>query len=133
RIGFIGLGRMGRPMASNIVRRGFAVAVYDVNSDSLQALAEVGAVVAGSIAEVAESSDIVILMLPSGVEVEQVVTGAGGLLSAGHPGQVVVDMSTVEPAVTDRVATALQAAGLSLVDAPVGRLAIHADRGESLF
>src|SRR5207237_8175624 len=76
RIGFIGLGRMGRPMASNIVRRGFEVSVYDVNPEATAALAEVGAGIAGSIAEVAERSDVVVTMLPSGIEVEQVVTGS---------------------------------------------------------
>jgi 4-hydroxybutyrate dehydrogenase/sulfolactaldehyde 3-reductase len=133
RIGFIGLGRMGRPMASNLARKGFQLVVYDVSPEGVKALTDLGAKAAGSVGEVARESDVVITMLPSGVEVEQVVTGADGVLANGRPGQLVMDMSTIEPAVTERVARALEAKGLSMVDAPVGRLAIHADRGESLF
>ena len=133
RIGFIGLGRMGRPMASNLVRKGFDLIVHDINPEGVKALSELGAAVAGSVAELTRASDIVVTMLPSGVEVEQVVSGSDSILSASRPGQLVLDMSTIEPVVTERLARSLQAGGLSLVDAPVGRLAIHADRGESLF
>lgn len=133
RIGFIGLGRMGRPMASNLVRKGFSLTVYDVSPEGVKALTDLGGKAASSVAEVTRESDIVVTMLPSGVEVEQVVTGPEGVLANGRPGQLVLDMSTIEPAATERVARALEAKGLSLVDAPVGRLATHADRGESLF
>lgn len=133
RIGFIGLGRMGRPMASNLARKGFSLVVHDVAPEGVKALTDLGAQAAASVAEVAKASDVVITMLPSGVEVEQVVTGADGVLANSRPGMLVMDMSTIEPAVTARVAKALEAKGLSMVDAPVGRLATHADRGESLF
>lgn len=132
-IGFIGLGRMGRPMASNLCRKGFELLVYDVVPEPVQLLAELGARVVPSIAEVAKGSDIVITMLPSSVEVEAVALGAGGLLENGRPGQLLLDMSTIDPAVTERVAKAIASRGMTMVDAPVGRLAIHADRGESLF
>jgi 4-hydroxybutyrate dehydrogenase/sulfolactaldehyde 3-reductase len=133
RIGFIGLGRMGRPMASNLLRRGFEVVVHDINPDGVKALTKVGGKSAESIAELTRSTDVVITMLPSGKEVEQVILGPDGILSACRDGQIVMDMSTIEPAVTAKVAAALAACGVGMIDAPVGRLAIHADRGESLF
>jgi 4-hydroxybutyrate dehydrogenase/sulfolactaldehyde 3-reductase len=133
RIGFIGLGRMGRPMSANLCRKGFSLLIYDVNPEPVRSLAGLGAVAAGSVAEVAKGCDILITMLPSSVEVEQVVLGQDGLLAHGRPGQLLLDMSTIDPAATENLAEALRARGLAMVDAPVGRLASHADRGESLF
>jgi 4-hydroxybutyrate dehydrogenase/sulfolactaldehyde 3-reductase len=132
-IGFIGLGRMGRPMASNLRRKGFALVVHDVNPAPVKALEALGARAANGAAGVAQASDVVITMLPSSVEVEATVLGPDGVLANGRPGQIVMDMSTVEPRTTDALAAAAAARGLSVVDAPVGRLAAHADRGESLF
>jgi 4-hydroxybutyrate dehydrogenase/sulfolactaldehyde 3-reductase len=132
RIGFIGLGRMGRPMASNLVRKGFDLVVYDVNAQAMEALAELGAERAAMVAEVA-ASDVVITMLPSSAIVAEVVAGADGVLSAARPGGLVMDMSTIDPATTDRLAGLCRDRGLGFVDAPVGRLASHADVGESLF
>ncbi|HSY89299.1 MAG TPA: NAD(P)-binding domain-containing protein, partial [Verrucomicrobiae bacterium] len=133
RIGFIGLGRMGRPMASNLRKKGFDLLVHDVNPEPVKILAQLGAKAAGSAAEVIKGSDIVVTMLPSSVEVEAVALGPDGLLAHGRPGQLLMDMSTIDPAATERIATALAAKGIAMVDAPVGRLAAHADRGESLF
>ena len=132
-IGFIGLGRMGRPMAVNLRKKGFDLVVHDVNPEPVRVLEAAGARGANGAGGVAQASDVVITMLPSSVEVEATLLGAGGVLANGRPGQVLMDMSTVEPGTTDRVAEAAAARGLSLVDAPVGRLAAHADRGESLF
>lgn len=133
RIGFIGLGRMGRPMASNLRKKGFDLLVHDVNPEPVTVLAKLGAKPAGSAAEVIKGSDIVVTMLPSSVEVEAVALGADGLLAHGRPGQLLMDMSTIDPAATERIAKTLAAKGIAMVDAPVGRLAAHADRGESLF
>ncbi len=132
-IGFIGLGRMGRPMASNLQRKGFALVVYDVNEAPVRTLAGLGAVPAASVAEVATRCDVVFTVLPSHVEVEQVVLGAGGLAEHGREGLLLVEMSTVDPAATDRIAAALAARGMRCADAPIGRLASHADAGQSLF
>lgn len=132
-IGFIGLGRMGRPMASNLRKKGFELVVHDVNPEPVRILESLGARAANGVAGIAQASDVVITMLPSSVEVEATVLGADGVLANGRPGQIVMDMSTVEPQTTDRLAAAAAARGLSVVDAPVGRLAAHADRGESLF
>jgi 4-hydroxybutyrate dehydrogenase/sulfolactaldehyde 3-reductase len=132
-IGFIGLGNMGKPMASNLVRKGFALVVYDVVTQPVQALAAVGAVPAPSAARVAAACDVIITMLPDSAVVEEVITGSDGVLAHARPGSVIMDMSTIDPLVTDRLATAVTSKGLAFVDAPVGRLASHAERGESLF
>jgi 4-hydroxybutyrate dehydrogenase/sulfolactaldehyde 3-reductase len=133
RIGFIGLGRMGKPMASNMCRKGFRLSVYDVNQAAVNELALLQARPASSVADVASSSDVVITMLPNSATVDEVVGRADGLFSGLGKGALIMDMSTIDPLVTDRLATESRRRGLAFVDAPVGRLASHADRGESLF
>jgi 4-hydroxybutyrate dehydrogenase/sulfolactaldehyde 3-reductase len=120
-------------MASNLRNKGFELNVLDVNPEAVAALAAIGALGASDIADLVARSDIVVTMLPSSVEVLAVVTGAGGVLEHARAGQLVMDMSTIEPAATLRIADAAADKGVAVVDAPVGRLAIHADRGESLF
>jgi 4-hydroxybutyrate dehydrogenase/sulfolactaldehyde 3-reductase len=132
-IGFIGLGRMGRPMASNLAKKGFALVVYDINPAASPALEALGARIANGAAGVTQASEIVITMLPSSVEVEGTALGPDGIFANTRSGQLVMDMSTVDPRTTDRLAREAAARGVSFVDAPVGRLASHADRGESLF
>jgi 4-hydroxybutyrate dehydrogenase/sulfolactaldehyde 3-reductase len=132
-IGFIGLGNMGRPMASNLCRKGFRVVVHDVNPDPVCHLEQLGAQRAASVAAIAAECDVVFTMLPGSASVEDVIAGMDGLLARGRPGTVIVDMSTIDPQVTDRLAAAALARGVAFVDAPVGRLASHAERGESLF
>lgn len=133
RIGFIGLGRMGRPMASNLRRRDFDLIVHDVNAEAMTALAALGAATAVSVAEVAARADVIITMLPNSAIVAQVIQGAEGVLSAARPGSLVMDMSTVDPQTTDAIAADCARRGIGFVDAPVGRLATHADAGQSLF
>ncbi len=132
-IGFIGLGRMGRPMASNLCRKGFRLVVHDIDPAPVRALELLQARAAADAAEVAAASDIVVTMLPNSAIVEQTVAGSGGILAHARPGALVMDMSTIDPLVTDRLAEAARGRGVAFVDAPVGRLASHADRGESLF
>lgn len=133
KIGFIGLGRMGRGMASNLCRKGFDLVVYDINAEAVQALVKLDARAAGSIAEASKNVDVIITMLPNSAIVQEAVAGQDGILANARAGTIVMDMSTVSPEVTDQLAAATKAKGLSFVDAPVGRLASHADRGESLF
>lgn len=133
RIGFVGLGRMGRPMASNLVRKGFRLSVYDINPAAVRALQEVGAKPANGVPGVVEGSDVIVTMLPSGIEVDAIASGPDGIFAHASPGQLVMDMSTIEPRTTDKLAAAAAKRGLAFVDAPVGRLASHADRGELLF
>jgi 4-hydroxybutyrate dehydrogenase/sulfolactaldehyde 3-reductase len=133
RIGFIGLGNMGKPMASNLVRKGFRVCVHDVVAAPVRALEALGAQSAADVRGVAAASDVVFTMLPDSAAVQEVIGGRGGLLEHGRRGTTVVDMSTIDPLVTDRLAAEASASGFTFADAPVGRLASHAERGESLF
>lgn len=133
RIAFIGLGRMGRGMALNLCRKGFALVVHDIDPRPVQDLVAAGAMAAASVAEAARDADVVITMLPNSAIVLAVVGGPEGVLATARPGAVVMDMSTVSPETTDQLVAAATARELAFVDAPVGRLASHADRGESLF
>jgi len=132
-VGFIGLGRMGRPMASNLRRKGFRVVVHDINAGAVSALGALGAEPARTYGDLASASDVVLTMLPNSAIVEAVIAGAAGVLSHARAGTLIVDMSTIDPLVTDRLAAASAAKGCAFIDAPVGRLATHADRGECLF
>jgi 4-hydroxybutyrate dehydrogenase/sulfolactaldehyde 3-reductase len=124
---------MGRPMASNLCRKGLRVVAFDIAPAAVRALADLGATAATKVADVAKGSDVVFTMLPDSAAVEAVIAGADGVLAHIRRGAVVVDMSTIDPRVTDRIATAAAAKGVGFADAPVGRLASHAERGESLF
>ena len=128
-LGFIGLGNMGRPMASNLARKGFKVAVNDLNRAAVQELEKLGATSSG-VQDIASRCDVVFTMLPDSAVVDTVVTE---LLAHMKRGSVIVDMSTIDPRVTDKLAAAAAGRGVGFVDAPVGRLASHAQRGESLF
>lgn len=132
-IGFIGLGAMGRGMAANCVKKGFDLVVCDVNPEPVAALVKLGAKSAKTPAEVAKSATIVITVLPTGKEVDAVVMGPGGLFDTLPSGALVMDLSTIDPETTDRLHAEGQKRGIRTVDAPIGRLAWHADRGESLF
>ena len=132
-VGFVGLGRMGRPMASNLCRKGFRLLVNDVNPAAMEELAQLQARPCASVAEVAAGSDVVVTMLPDSKVVREVLTVAEGVFAHARPGTVILDMSTIDPDTTDALAAEARARGLGFVDAPVGRLASHADRGESLF
>ena len=132
-VGFVGLGRMGRPMASNLCRKGFRLLVNDVNRAAMEELAQLQAKPCDTVAELAAASDIIITMLPNSSIVQEVMSMAEGVFAHAKPGTTILDMSTIDPDTTDALAKAAKARGLGFVDAPVGRLASHADRGESLF
>ncbi len=132
-IAFIGLGNMGRPMARNLVKAGHAVSGFDQFGESLQAASRDGIAASSSIESAIAGAEIVITMLPGPAEVEAVLLGPGGVLDSLAAGALLMDMSTVEPDTSDRLAAAAAERGLRFVDAPVGRLASHADRAESLF
>ncbi|MGF6768082.1 4-hydroxybutyrate dehydrogenase/sulfolactaldehyde 3-reductase [Paraburkholderia sp. GAS199] len=132
-IGFIGLGRMGKSMAANLVKKGFKLIVTDLNASAVAELVALGAHAQNDVAELARESTIVITMLPTSKEVEWVALGANGIFANAKRGTVLMDMSTIDPIATDRLQAEAVTKGMSVVDAPVGRLAEHADRGESLF
>lgn len=133
KVGFIGLGAMGLPMASNLQRKGFDLIAFDVDASKIEKLAALGARKASSIAEASRGVDVVVTMLPATQHVEAVVLGENGVLANIDPNAVLMDMSTIDANGTDRVAAACKAKGVAFTDCPVGRLVMHAERGESLF
>ena len=119
RIGLIGLGIMGRPMAQNLLKAGYPLTVYNRSRGPAESLAAMGAAIAGSPREVAAVSDVVITMVTDTPDVEQVILGPGGVIESARPGLVVIDMSTISPKVTRSIASRLSAAGAEMLDAPV--------------
>ena len=119
RIGFIGVGTMGLPMATNLLKKGFAVTAYDLNALAVKAAVAAGMTAAASAAEAIADADIVITMLPSSPHVEATYMGDGGVVNAARRGTLCVDMSTIDPAVSRRVAAAAAERGIRFVDAPV--------------
>ena len=117
-IGFIGVGIMGRPMAANVLKGGYALTVYDKFA-SCDALVKLGAKVASSGAEVASKCDVVITMLPNSSDVREVVLGAGGVLENARPGTILVDMSSIAPGVSQEISARVTEKGLRMLDAPV--------------
>ena len=119
RVGFIGLGIMGRPMARNLLRAGYPLTVWNRSRAAIDELAHDGAEPADDARAVAQRSDIVITMVGDSPDVEQVALGPGGIIEGAHPGLVQIDMSTISPEVTRAIAARLFAAGVDLLDAPV--------------
>ncbi|MFN0044445.1 MAG: NAD(P)-dependent oxidoreductase [Alphaproteobacteria bacterium] len=132
-IGFIGLGRMGGPMARNLAAKQMPPMVHDLSAAAMARIEAVGGTRAANAAELARAATVVFTMLPGPPEVDAVLLAADGAMANMKPGSLVVDMSTVLPETTDMLSKAAAARGLGFVDAPVGRLASHAERGESLF
>jgi len=142
RIGFIGLGVMGRPMARNLLKAGHGLAVYDISPAGVKELAAAGATSCASAKGVAQHSDIVITMLPDGPDVEKAVLGPNGVLEGARPGSTLVDMSSINPIVSQKVGEACAEKGVEFLDAPVsggepkaidGTLAIMVGGGEAIF
>ena len=119
KIGFIGLGIMGKPMALNLMKAGYSLTVHDVNRTAVAEVAKAGAEPATSSKEVAEKSDVVISMLPDSPDVEAVVFGPGGVLEGVRSGMLFVDMSTIAPSMSLKVYEAMKAKGVESLDAPV--------------
>jgi len=119
RIAFIGLGIMGRPMALNLRRAGYELAVYARRPESMEPLAAAGAMTWGSPAEAALQADVIFTMVADTSDVEQVVLGPGGVLEGATAGAVLVDMSTISASATRALAQRLAGAGLAMLDAPV--------------
>lgn len=133
KVGFIGLGRMGFALASNLARKGFALCVYDISDTRAKELTGENVTQAKNVAELAGEADVIFMMLPGPKEVLQVALGPDGVFAHARPGATIVDMSTVDIGTVDRLSAVAGDHGLSFADAPVGRLAAHADKGQSLF
>ncbi len=119
KIGFIGLGIMGRPMARNLMEAGYQLTIFNRSPEKAKELGKEGASVASSPAEVAGKSEVVITMLPDSPDVRNVVAGEGGVLEEIEEGSLVIDMSTISPVVTEELAEKVRERGASMLDAPV--------------
>jgi 3-hydroxyisobutyrate dehydrogenase len=119
RIGFIGLGIMGRPMARNLMKAGFSLTVWNRSRPGIEELVAEGAREGVSAADVAANCDVVITIVGDSPDVEAVALGPGGIVEGAHEGLVHVDMTTMSPAVTRRIAERLGDAGVEMLDAPV--------------
>jgi 2-hydroxy-3-oxopropionate reductase len=119
RIGFIGLGIMGKPMARNLMEAGYELMVYNRSRGKVDELAQEGAEAAGSPREVAEQSDIIITMLPDSPEVREIIAGEDGVFEGIKEGSLLIDMSTISPVVTEELAAAAGDKGVGMLDAPV--------------
>ncbi len=119
RVGVVGLGIMGKPMAANLMKAGFSVTVYNRTAGKAEELRSEGAAVASSPKEVAESSDVTITMVSDSPDVEEVILGPNGVIHGVSQGAVVIDMSTISPQVTQTIAAELSSKGGHMLDAPV--------------
>ncbi len=119
KIGFIGLGIMGKPMSRNLLKAGYSLVVYDVVPGPVAELTEAGAERGESSRDTAAKSDIIITMLPDGPDVEAAVLGPGGVLEGARRGSIIVDMSSINPTVSQKVGAACAFKGVEFMDAPV--------------
>lgn len=119
KVGFIGLGIMGRPMAKNILKAGFPLVVYTRNKDKAQEFADLGAEVADGYVDLAKKSDVIVLMLPNSPECDSVLFGEMGLYEGLSEGKAIIDMSSINPVESQRFASTLEEIGVDFLDAPV--------------
>lgn len=119
KVGFIGLGIMGKPMSLNLIKAGYSLVVMDRNAAVSEELKAAGAVVAGSPREVAGQAEVVITMLPNSPHVKEVILGENGVIEGAKRGTVIIDMSSIAPLVSREIAAALEERGISFLDAPV--------------
>lgn len=118
-VGFIGLGVMGKPMVRNLMRKGYSLVVHNRSREPVEILSAEGARAAWSPKEVAEQAEVVITMLPDSSDVEAVILGANGVLQGARPGTIIIDMSSIAPSVTRKIAAVVARKGVRMLDAPV--------------
>ncbi|OAM96367.1 tartronate semialdehyde reductase [Pelosinus fermentans] len=119
KIGFIGLGIMGKPMSKNLLKKGYDLVVCDVVQSAVDEVVQCGATLALTPKDVASQTDIIITMLPNSPQVKQVVLGKDGIVEGAKPGAIVIDMSSISPLVSREVAMKLAESGIEMLDAPV--------------
>ena len=124
KIGFIGLGTMGLPMAANLLKAGYDVIAYNRTQAKLEKFVSQGGKAAASAAEVAESSDVIFTMLTADCAVEEVIFGEKGIIKAVKAGQIVIDSSTISPNTSIKLAQELGKLGVEVLDAPVTGLSL---------
>lgn len=142
KIGFIGLGIMGRPMAKNLVKAGYELTVYDLNKEAVDDLVSCGARAAGSSREAAMGAEAVITMVPNSPQVREVVLGKDGMAEGASKGTVLIDMSSIDPTESRSIGKELEKYGIEMMDAPVsggepkaidGTLSVMAGGRKELF
>ena len=119
KIGFIGLGIMGKPMAKNLLKAGYELNICDINKDAVADVAAAGAAAYDTPRETAAESDIILTMLPNSPHVKTVIEGKDGVLEGMKPGTILVDMSSIDPNVSIELEKEVAAAGGEMLDAPV--------------
>src|SRR5712692_9486892 len=132
-IGIVGLGLLGHAIASRLIKAGHAVVGFDVVPDRVSALAAMGGKSAPSAAAVAQSVEAVCTLLPSLATAEAVILGADGILAGARPDLAVIQMSTISPTLTERLAREVTARGLGFLDCPVSGTSSMVERGEGIF
>ncbi len=133
KIGFIGVGIMGNPMARNLLKAGYKMIAFDIDAEALKIVVNAGAEKASSIEEVVGNCEIILTMLPNSPDVEAVVLGEGGVIEAVKKGQILIDMSSIAPLVSQKVAKELADKGVELLDAPVSGGQEKAEAGTLAF
>jgi len=129
-VGFIGVGNMGRPMALNLVKNGFALVVHDIDPAKLEALRQPGVTVADSSERVAAATERTICMVETTAQAQAVITGERGIIRSAKPGHIVICMSTIDPLVAKRLGGELAARRVAMLDAPVSGGTERAISGE---
>ena len=119
KIGFIGLGIMGKPMSKNLLKAGYPLVVYDIVAETVDEVVKAGAEKGTSPKDVAAKADAIITMLPNSPHVKEVVLGKNGIIETMRPGSILIDMSSIAPLVSREVAAALAAKKIRMLDAPV--------------
>lgn len=119
KIGFIGLGIMGKPMAKNLIKAGYNLVVFDLNSDAVDNVVAVGAEEGKSIGDVASKSEIIVTMLPNSPQVKEVVLGQDGVMDNAAKGTLIIDMSSIAPLASKEIESKIKEKGLRMIDAPV--------------
>lgn len=119
KIGFVGLGIMGKPMAKNLLKAGYELTVFDINQDAVNEVVAAGGVAAKTAKDVAAQSEAVITMLPNSPHVKTAVLGENGVLEGAKPGLILIDMSSIAPLAAQEVAAAVAKQGVEMLDAPV--------------
>ncbi|MCQ6275517.1 NAD(P)-binding domain-containing protein [Bacillus sp. V3B] len=119
KIGFVGLGTMGLPMAHNLLKNGYELTIYNRTKEKMSFLEEEGAMIANSPKEVASKSEIIFTMLTADAAVGEVILGEEGIIHGAYPGLIVIDSSTISPATSKKVAEELSRHDVDMLDAPV--------------
>ena len=131
KVGFIGLGAMGRPMATNLLKKGYQLTLFDLifREGDEEYWRRLGGDIGKSSKDVAQGADVIITVLPSSENVKDAVLGESGVIHGAEKGSIVIDMSTIDPITTKEVGAALEEKGVDMIDAPVARTVKAAEQG----